>query len=95
MMAAAGAAVCAGSSAAGAPDYYTYVIEETPEETEPETVPETEPETVPETEPETEPEEVKPSPAADRFNLADVYPEGADPEDPLTSLGGGLFEKLY
>ena len=95
MMAAAGAAVCAGSSAAGAPDYHTYVIEETPEETEPETVPETEPETVPETEPETEPEEVKPSPAADRFNLADVYPEGADPEDPLTSLGGGLFEKLY
>ena len=38
MMAAAGAAVCAGSSAAGAPDYHTYVIEETPEETTPDEI---------------------------------------------------------
>ena len=98
LMAAAGIGICTGSSAAGAPDYRSMAAAAAPVETAPaeteEVIPETVPETLPETtEPETE--EAPPEPAADRFNLADIYPEGADETDPLQSLGGKEFESLY
>ena len=111
VMTAAGAAVCAGSTAAGAPDYRAHsaaeaAAEEAAAKAAEEAAAEAARKAAEEAaaaaaaaaaEAETEPETVeeKPEPSADRFNLADIYPEGADETDPLNSLGGELFEKLY
>ncbi|MDT3843395.1 MAG: NlpC/P60 family protein [Bacillota bacterium] len=53
-----------------------------------ETEAESEPETMTET-------EKTPDYAADRFNLALIWPEGADPADPMQSLGGIEFNRLF
>ena len=47
---------------------------------------------------ETTAEELKPweqGPRVRRFNLATMFPEGADTSDPLNSLGGKAFKRLY
>ncbi|WP_352398565.1 NlpC/P60 family protein [[Clostridium] aminophilum] len=61
-------------------------------EPERETAEETEAEEAPETMTEAEEE---PDYAADRFNLALIWPEGADPTDPMQSFGGIEFNRLF
>ncbi len=79
--------------------------EETPAETVPETLPvpatpataseATSSEAAEVSAPETEPEPVIPDPGPDVYNFRYLFPEDADPEDPLQSYGGKAFRDLF